>query len=121
MHLCDTLVYSNKIYKNWKENLFSTKLFGPIKEYVTGVIIDFLDYEFMMKTLRYLNKSFLVFTQENSHYCHTMKRKAYIKANLKEIYEADWMMPILNHPYYTNWTKLTIIYQIWKTKDSDWK
>ena len=120
MHLNDVLVYSNIIYQNSKANPSPTRLIGPVKKFVTGIIMDFIDYKFMMTRIRYLNRSFLVFTQENCHYSQRMDKKAYIKANLKEIYEGELAIPMLNHPYYTNWTKLTIIYQICRFKDSNW-
>ena len=120
MHLSDTIVYSNEIYQRAKENPTPSKLFGPIKKFITGVIMDYLDYDFLIRKVRYLNKSFIVFTQENCHYSSQMLRRAYLKVSLKEMFEGKVRMPILNHPYYTNWTKLTIIYQTWnKTENSD--
>ena len=70
-----------------------------------------------MIKLRYLNKSFLIFTQENCHFSMKIDRNAFIKVNLSEVYKGLSAMPMLSHPYYTNWTKLTIIYQICKGQD----
>ena len=121
MFLDDMLLYSNTIYQDIKTRSSPSRLFGPIEKFVTGVIMDFVDYKFMMTKLRYLNKSFLVFTQECCHFSQRMDRKAYIKINLKEAYEGLEAIPMLNHPYYTNCTKLTVLYQICKGKDSNWK
>ena len=118
MYFSDVLVYSNIIYQNAKENTTTMKLIGPIKKFVTGIIMDFIDYKFMMTKIRYLNKSFLVFTQENWHFSMRMDRKAYIKISLMDTYEGLKAMPMLNHPYYKNWTKLTIIYQYSRLKDN---
>ena len=115
------LVYSNTIYQNAKTSSPPTRLFGPIKKFVTGIIMDFVDYKFMMTKLRYLNRSFLIFTKENCHFSQRMDRKAYIRINLKEAYEGLAAIPMLNHPYYTNCTKLTIVYQLCKFKDNNWK
>mmetsp|Transcript_25012 Transcript_25012/g.28718 ORF Transcript_25012/g.28718 Transcript_25012/m.28718 type:complete len:518 (+) Transcript_25012:452-2005(+) len=118
MRLHDTLVYSNEIYHKLKTNPVPTRLIGPLKKFMTGLIMDCLEYEFVMRKIRYLNKSFIVFTQENCHYSCHMIRKAYLKTSLREIYDGSKRMPIVNHPYYTNCTKLTIMYQQCKIKDS---
>ena len=117
MYFSDVQIYSNIIYQKTKENPVLTKLIGPIKKFLIGIIFDFFDYKFIMMKLRYLNKSFLVFTQENCHFSMKIDRNAYIKVNLSEVYKGLSAMPMLNHPYYTNWTKLTIIYQICKGQD----
>ena len=120
MFFSDILVYSNAIYQNSKASPPPSKLFGPIKKFVIGIITDFIDYKFMMMKFRYLSKSFLIFTQENCHLNQSMDKKAYIKINKKETYEGLVAIPMLNHPYYTNCTKLTLVYQLWKIKDSNW-
>ena len=110
-------IYNSIIYQKTKENLILTKLIGLINKFLIGIIFDFLNYEFIMMKLRYLNKSFLIFTQENCHFSMKIDRNAFIKVNLSEVYKGLSAMPMLSHPYYTNWTKLTIIYQICKGQD----
>ena len=102
MYFSDVQIYSNIIYQKTKENPVLTKLIGPIKKFLIGIIFDFFDYKFIMMKLRYLNKSFLVFTQENCHFSMKIDRNAYIKVNLSEVYKGLSAMPMLNHPYYTN-------------------
>ena len=121
MHLSDMVVYSNIIYKKAKAECIPSRLIGPIKKFVTGIIMDFIDYKFLMTRVRYLNKSFIIFTQENWHYSFHMIRKAYMKVSLMEVYNGTIRIPMIYHPYYTNCTKLTLIYQLWKDKDSLWK
>ena len=113
--------HSNNIYQHSKEENRIANYIGPIKQFLIGVILDYVDYKFFMTIIRYLNKSFLAFTHENYHYWQLMKRKAYIKVNLKEIYEGYWEAPNLCHPYYSNWEKLIIIYQKWKISDMYWE
>ena len=112
MQLRDVSIYSNDIYLNSFEISPSTKLIGIFRMFLSWIIMEYFDYRFIMTKLRYLNKSFLVFTQENLHYVHNLDRKAYLKMNLQEMYDGSFRMPLLNHPYYQKWTKLTIIYQI---------
>jgi len=119
MHLSDTIVYSNLIYLNAKDHPVPTRLLGPLKKFVTGVVMDFIDYKFLMTTVRYLSKSFLVFTQENCHYSSHMDRKAFIRVSLKEMLEGTVRIPMLNHPYYSNCTRLTLIYQAGEGPDSE--
>ena len=121
MYLNDMVVYSNQIYKIAKAAELPTRLIGPIKKFVTGLIMNYLDYKFLMTKIRYLNKSFIVFTQENWHYSCHMIRKAYMKVSLMEVYNGTSRIPMIAHPYYTNCTKLTLIYQLCKDKDSSCK
>ena len=110
MHLYDVQLYSKIIYNTIKDDGRYLKLIGPLKEWVTGKIMSYLDFDFVMLTLRYLNKSFIIFTEEKDSYWFQMNRRAIMKSDLAKIYLGNWKIPPLRHPYYNNWTKLRLIY-----------
>jgi hypothetical protein len=64
-----------------------------------------------MNKIRYLNKSFLKYTEEYLSYVEGMERKAVIKTCLKNIYSGKIYIPMLNHSYYTKCTSLIIYYE----------
>mmetsp|Transcript_12910 Transcript_12910/g.14801 ORF Transcript_12910/g.14801 Transcript_12910/m.14801 type:complete len:172 (-) Transcript_12910:1989-2504(-) len=111
MRLHDTVVFSNAICTRAKNSSASLQLLGPLKEYVVGLVADYLDFRFLMLKVRYLSRSFVVFTQNICQYNANILRKAYLKTSLMEVFEGTERMPMLNHPYYLNCNKLTIVYQ----------
>ena len=117
VYMVDHQLYSNYISESAK-TLKDWKFIGPLSLIPTGQVLNFLDYRFMMTTVRYLNKSFLVLTQSHCKYIPDMKREAVLKASLHEIYTGEYRMPILRHPYYTNCNKLKILYQKCEKQDS---
>lgn len=117
MRLNDPIMYSTLIYMNAVEHDIDLRLFGPIKTFVTGFILDFLDYKFVMTTVRCLSKSFVVHTQDNLNYSPNMNRTAYLKTSLHEVFSGTMRMPIMGHSYYRNCTKLVVIYQQCKGKE----
>jgi len=114
MRLHDTVVFSNVICSRVRDKSVPLRLLGPLKEYVVGLVADYLDYRFLMVRVRYLSRSFVVFTQDICRYSAGIHRKAYLKTSLMEVFEGTERMPMLNHPYYLNCNKLTIVHQEYK-------
>ena len=75
MHLYDIQLYSSLIYKKVKEDFKMLKLIGPLRECATGKVMSYLEYEFVMITLRYLNKSFIIYTEEQDSFWFQMRHK----------------------------------------------
>jgi hypothetical protein len=102
-------VFSNLIYKN--SHTPNLKLLGDLGNIETGQVLKFLDYETVMNKIRYLNKSFIMYTEEYLDYIEGMERKAVIKTSLKELYSGEMHMPMLNHAYYAKCTSLAVYYE----------
>lgn len=115
-YMADHQLYSNYIYEN-SQKIRDWKLFGSLTLAPTGQVLNFLDYRFVMSKVRYLNKSFLALTQSYCNYMPEVKKEAVMKVSLYEVYEGKQRMPILRHPYYTNCSKLKILYQKCEKKD----
>ena len=113
-------IFSNQLYEELRDSHETLNLIGPLKMNVVSLISAFLDYKFLMTTLRYLNKSFIALTQDIWHHSFNRVREASIKVSLSEAYEGKSPLPLVMHPFYTNCTKLRLIYQICKGKDHLW-
>jgi hypothetical protein len=109
IYLSDYEVCSNLIYEN--SHTTHLKLLGELGNVANGQVLKFLDYETVMTKIRFLNKSFLKYTEEYLDYIEGMERKAVIKTSLKELYNGKIYIPMLNHSYYTKCTSLTIYYE----------
>ena len=112
VYFSDHLVYSNQIYARLRETTHRKVYFGPLDSFVVGQILKYLEYEEVMTTVRYLCKSFIQYTQNKCHYIEDIKKKAQMRVSLNEVYNGSAMMPIVNHPYYTNCSQLKLVFQI---------
>ena len=104
------LLYSNFIADRGSGERL--KLIGKLSDVVTGQILKYLDYRFVMVRLRYVNKSFIIFTNEYLHYMQGIDKTAVMKVSLQETYSGLYRIPPVNHPYYKYCTKLTLITQV---------
>lgn len=120
VYFADHSLYSNYIYES-AQHIKDWNMLGPLRLIAVGQVLKYLDYKFIMTTVRYLNKSFLVLTQAKCHYIPEIKREALLKVSLHEVYEGKNRMPIIRHPYYTNCVELKIIYQKWEENDTKYK
>lgn len=110
VYLSDTIVYSNSIYQDAKSCGMVFKYLGKLSSYTLGHILGYLDYKTVMATVRYLSKSFIVYTQELLHYVPDLNQHAYLFADLWKVYTGEVKMPPLCHAYYKNCKKLEIIF-----------
>ena len=74
-----------------------------------------------MTIIRYLNKSFLYFTENLLHYTPGLEHHADLRCNLAKIYHGKCKIPPLCHAYYQKCTKLDIIYYRSIEKDANKK
>ena len=102
-------MHSNFILSGVKK-LSHQNYVGKLSWYVIGHVLEYLDYKTVMATIRYLNKSFLFFTERLLHYVPGLDLHAYLKCNLSDMYNGKCKIPPLCHAYYQKCTKLNIIY-----------
>jgi hypothetical protein len=111
MHLSEQSLVSNFVYSKYKNQIPNPRS-GCLSKYLMGIICSYFGYKDTMTTLRYLSKSWVIFTQDNLYYIPDLDTSAVLKVSAFEVYQGEKSMPLVTHPYYTNCTELDLIYQL---------